>query len=121
MGDKPESQTIPDTATPTTVPKQTTAPRVSISERLRQLAPTLFWVAIAAGAFLAAYASSITSYAIVLYLFALVQLSRGASWRKGYYSGLAVGFLIATLLLSFFWRIFSGGDPLGLRVPGDRH
>ena len=34
---------------------------------------------------------------------------RADRWRKAFYSGLAVGLLIAAVRLAFFWRIFSGG------------
>jgi apolipoprotein N-acyltransferase len=67
------------------------------------------WVAIAAGAFHVAYASDYTSFVIVLYLFALLQLARAETWRKAFYPGLTVGMLIAVGRLTFFWRIFSGG------------
>jgi apolipoprotein N-acyltransferase len=70
---------------------------------------TMFlWVAVAVGAFHAAYASAFGSFLIVLYLFALVQLARGERWREAFYPGLAVGLLIAAVRLAFFWRIFSG-------------
>jgi apolipoprotein N-acyltransferase len=69
----------------------------------------LFWVVVAAAAFHAAYASVSTSPLIVLYLFALLQLARTDRWRKAFYSGLAVGLLIAAVRLEFFWRLFSGG------------
>ena len=70
---------------------------------------TALWVVIAAGAFHAAYLSTYTSVLILVYLFALVQLAQAGTWRKTYYSGLAVGLLIATGRLDFFWGIFSGG------------
>jgi apolipoprotein N-acyltransferase len=69
----------------------------------------LFWVVVAAAAFHAAYASFGTSPLIVLYLFALLQLAPADRWRKAFYSGLAVGLLIAAVRLEFFWRLFSGG------------
>jgi apolipoprotein N-acyltransferase len=69
----------------------------------------LFWVMVAAAAFHAAYASANVSPLIVLYLFALLQLARTDRWRKAFYSGLAVGLLIAAVRLEFFWRLFSGG------------
>jgi apolipoprotein N-acyltransferase len=69
----------------------------------------LFWVIIAAAAFHAAYASVNASPLIVLYLFALLQLARTDRWRQAFYSGLAVGLLIAAVRLEFFWREFSGG------------
>jgi apolipoprotein N-acyltransferase len=69
----------------------------------------LLWVAVAVGAFHAAYAFAGGSFLIVLYLFALLQLARADRWRKAFYPGLAVGLLIAAVRLAFFWRIFSGG------------
>ncbi len=67
------------------------------------------WVAIAAGAFHAAYAFSHGGFLVALYLFALARLVQAGTWRRGFYAGLAVGFLLATFRLTFFWRIFSGG------------
>lgn len=69
----------------------------------------LLWVLVAVASFHAAYASANASFLIVLYLFALLQLARTDRWRKAFYSGLAVGFLIAAFRLAFFWRVFSGG------------
>ena len=69
----------------------------------------VFWIVVAAAAFHAAYASATLSFLIILYLFALLQLARGDGWRHAFYSGLAVGLLIAVARLEFFWRIFSGG------------
>jgi apolipoprotein N-acyltransferase len=70
---------------------------------------TLFWIALAAAAFHAAYASASLSFLVILYLFALVQLATADGWRRAFYSGLAVGLLVAAVRLAFFWRIFSGG------------
>jgi apolipoprotein N-acyltransferase len=67
-----------------------------------------FWIIVAAAAFHAAYASASTSPLIVLYLFALLRLAQTDRWRKAFYPGLAVGFLIAAVRLAFFWRLFSG-------------
>ena len=69
----------------------------------------LFWVMVAAAAFHAAYASVNASFLIVLYLFALLQLARTDRWRPAFYSGLAVGLLIAAFRLTFFWQVFLGG------------
>ena len=69
----------------------------------------LFWVMVAAGAFHAAYASAYASPLIILYLFALLRLAQTDRWRKAFYSGLAVGLLIAVVRLQFFWPLFSGG------------
>jgi apolipoprotein N-acyltransferase len=73
------------------------------------IAGMVFWIVVAAAAFHAAYASPNTSFLIVLYLFALLQLAQADRWRKAFYSGLTVGLLIAVVRLEFFWRIFSGG------------
>src|ERR1039457_4063716 len=69
----------------------------------------LFWVMVAAAAFHAAYASLNARFLIVLYLFALLQLARTDRWRPAFYSGLAVGLLIAAFRLTFFWQVFLGG------------
>jgi apolipoprotein N-acyltransferase len=69
----------------------------------------VFWIVVAAAAFHAAYASATLSLLVVLYLFALLQLARADGWRQAFYSGLAVGLLVAAARLAFFWRIFSGG------------
>jgi apolipoprotein N-acyltransferase len=68
----------------------------------------LFWIMVAAAAFHAAYASAKTSPLIILYLFALLRLAQTDRWRKAFYSGLAVGLLIAAVRLGFFWTLFSG-------------
>jgi apolipoprotein N-acyltransferase len=67
------------------------------------------WLAVAAGAFHVAYASHYSSFVIILYLFALLQLARAETWRKAFYRGLAVGLLIAVGRLTFFVRLFGGG------------
>ena len=69
----------------------------------------LFWIMVAVAAFHAAYACPNASFLTVLYLFALLQLVQADRWRKAFYSGLAVGLLIALVRLQFFWRLFSGG------------
>ena len=69
----------------------------------------LFWIIVAVAAFHAAYASAYASFLAVVYLFALLQLAQADRWRKAFYSGLAVGLLIAVVRLQFFWRLFSGG------------
>jgi apolipoprotein N-acyltransferase len=69
----------------------------------------LVWTVVGAVSFHAAYAWAGASYAIVVYLFALVQLARAGTSRKAYYCGLAVGLAIAVGRLDFFWRIFSAG------------
>src|ERR1017187_10028485 len=68
----------------------------------------LFWIMVAAASFHAAYASAKTSPLIIVYLFALLQLAQTDRWRKAFYSGLAVGLLIAAVRLGFFWTLFSG-------------
>ncbi len=73
-------------------------------------APMLFWIAVAVTTFHVAYAVSNASFLIALYVFALLQLAKADRWRMAFYSGLAVGLLIAVVHLQFFWRIFSGGS-----------
>jgi apolipoprotein N-acyltransferase len=73
------------------------------------IAGMAFWIVVAVAAFHAAYASANASFLIVIYLFALLQLAQTDRWRGAFYSGLAVGLLIAVVRLEFFWRIFSGG------------
>ncbi len=67
------------------------------------------WTLIAAASFHAAYARTWAGFLMVIYLFALLQLAKAARWGAAFYSGLAVGFLIAAVRLSFFWKIFSAG------------
>ena len=67
------------------------------------------WITVAVVAFHSAYSSAHLSWLMVLYLFALLQLARADTWRKAFYPGLAVGVLIASSRLTFFWRIFGGG------------
>lgn len=67
----------------------------------------LLWIAVAVAAFHAAYASAGTSFLIVVYLAALLQLARADKWRRAFYPGLAVGGLIAAVRLAFFWKLFS--------------
>ncbi len=68
-----------------------------------------FWVIVAGASFHAAYAFPQAGYLVLLYLVALVKLAQAGTWRRAYYAGLAVGFLLATVRLAFFWRIFSAG------------
>ena len=67
------------------------------------------WVVIAGAAFHAAYAFPQAGFLVLLYQVALVRLAQAGTWRRAYYAGLAVGFLLATVRLAFFWRIFSAG------------
>jgi apolipoprotein N-acyltransferase len=76
---------------------------------MKTWAPIFFWIAVAVAAFHAAYASALSSFLVVIYLFALLQLAQVDHWRKAFYSGLAVGLLIAVVRLEFFWRIFGVG------------
>jgi apolipoprotein N-acyltransferase len=68
------------------------------------------WIIIAASAFHLGYSSSGASPLIMVYLFALLRLTCNDSGRKSFYSGLAVGLLIALGRLTFFWNIFGGGS-----------
>ena len=76
--------------------------------RVRSWAEPSAWAATAAVAFHAGY-WVLPGLGMVIYLFALVQLIRTARGRGAYYTGLAVGLLIAVGRLTFFWTIFSGG------------
>ena len=69
----------------------------------------LVWTLIATAAFHAAYALPQAGYLMLLYFVALLQLARASTWRLAFYSGLAVGVLIAGMQLSFFLRVFSFG------------
>ncbi len=69
----------------------------------------LCWVVIASVAFFGAYLSAKSAFVVVVYLFALMQLALGGTWRKAFYPGLIVGLLIAVVQLAFFWKIFSQG------------
>jgi apolipoprotein N-acyltransferase len=69
----------------------------------------VLWAGLGAAAFYAAYLSAYTCFLAVVYLFALLQLARAETWRKAAYSGLAVGFLVSVVGLTFFWEIFSAG------------
>jgi apolipoprotein N-acyltransferase len=66
------------------------------------------WVAVAALSFHAAYTIAGAGFLLVVYLFALLQLSRGETWRQAWYAGLATGVLAGAPQLAFFWRIFGG-------------
>jgi apolipoprotein N-acyltransferase len=70
---------------------------------------TLVWLVVAVTAFHVAYLSAKTAFFVVVYLFALLQLTQGETWRKRFYPGLGVGLAIAAVRLAFFWRIFSQG------------
>lgn len=70
---------------------------------------TLAWVVAAASAFHLAYAVPHGAYFTVLYLFALMRLAEADTWRKAFYAGLAVGLLIASVRLAFFWNVFGAG------------
>jgi apolipoprotein N-acyltransferase len=69
----------------------------------------LVWVVVAAVAFHLAYLSAKTVFFAVVYLFALLQLTKGETCRKRFYPGLVVGVAIAGVQLAFFWKIFSQG------------
>src|SRR5215472_15806884 len=69
----------------------------------------LVWVVVAAAAFHAAFLSAKTALFVVVYLFALLQLAKGETWRERFYPGLVVGLAIAAVQLVFFWKIFSAG------------
>jgi len=75
----------------------------------RNLAGTWGWSFVAAAAFSAANCTLATAPLILIYLFALMQLAGGDTWRQAFYPGLGVGLIIAATHLTFFWTIFSGG------------
>ena len=66
----------------------------------------LFWGMAAVVAFHLAYAVPRLSVLIFGYLFGLLQMSRLASTREAFYSGLGVGLLTVAPQLSCFWVIF---------------
>jgi apolipoprotein N-acyltransferase len=68
------------------------------------------WILLAASAFYLSYFSSITTFLVVVYLFALVQLAQAAALRRAFYGGFFVGLLIAVGKLDFFWRIFGAAS-----------
>ncbi len=70
---------------------------------------TLGWAVVAGVSFELAYAFEQTAFLVLLYLFALLQMARAATWRKAFYTGLAVGLGLGALRLGFFWKIFSAG------------
>ena len=67
------------------------------------------WSLIALGAFLVAQLAPSCAPLVVVYVFALIQLARGKTWRRAFYPGLCVGVAIGAVHLTFFWTIFSGG------------
>ncbi|HLH54071.1 MAG TPA: nitrilase-related carbon-nitrogen hydrolase [Verrucomicrobiae bacterium] len=78
--------------------------------RTRGVVGTLLWILIGAAAFHVSYMAPATSGFVLVYLFALIQLAESETWRAAFYSGLAVGVLIAAGRLDFFWRIFGAGS-----------
>ena len=83
-------------------PEPIGGPEISVRE-------TVVWIAVAAATFHLAYWSTTASWLVALYLFALAQVTRAETWRKAFYGGLTIGFIIAVGKLGFFWRIFSAG------------
>jgi len=67
------------------------------------------WSIVAVAALETAYVWPGAPLVVLIYLFALLQMARAATWRLAFYPALAVGLLIAILQLGFFWEIFSGG------------
>jgi apolipoprotein N-acyltransferase len=66
-------------------------------------------LALAAGAVAAfhlAYAFSSLGFLIAAYLYCLFQLARLPTARRGFYTGLAIGYAIYAPHLAFFWTIF---------------
>src|SRR5262245_19678183 len=69
----------------------------------------LMWMLIAAVGFVSSYAHRSTGWLSLIYLFALLQLSRAAKWRLRFYPALGLGLVIAVTHLNFFWTIFYAG------------
>jgi len=74
--------------------------------RLLNWPKSLAWAAAAIASFHLAYASSRTSFCILLFLFSLFQLRNLGSSRKAFYFGLTMGFAIYAPQLNFFWKLF---------------
>src|SRR5438045_897526 len=71
--------------------------------------PTLGWSAGAIAAFHLAYTFTKFGLLMFIYLFCLLQLAHGRTWRHAFYSGLGVGLLTAGPQLICFWTVFGPG------------
>jgi apolipoprotein N-acyltransferase len=69
----------------------------------------LAWMMVGAGAFHLAYLRPSLAGLIVLFLLALVQLSRLPTGRWAFRAGFVLGWLVYAPQLGFFWNIFSVG------------
>ena len=69
----------------------------------------VLWAVTAVAAFSAAYEFRNLNLLILLYLFTVLQIARGATWRRSFYPALGVGLAIGVIHLEFFWNIFSAG------------
>jgi apolipoprotein N-acyltransferase len=90
-----------------TVPVESLAPEAGGSPE--SIIGVYLWALFAVIMFHAVYALPQLGFLVVLYLFALVRLCGAGTWRRAFYSGLAVGVAIGAFQLAFFWRIFSAG------------
>jgi apolipoprotein N-acyltransferase len=70
------------------------------------LGQLLLWSVGAVVAFNVAYMKPWLGGLMPVYLLGLIQLTKAASSRQGFYSGLAIGFVCAAIQLHCFWRIF---------------
>lgn len=82
----------------------------SVERPVAPLRRTILWIVVAAISFHLAYQFASLSFLILGYLFGMAQLTQAETWRRAFYSGLTVGFLIAIGWLAFFWRIFHLGS-----------
>jgi apolipoprotein N-acyltransferase len=79
----------------------------TLESRGHSAGETGVWIAVAAVSFYLAYLSSLWAWSIGVYVFAMAQLCHTGAPRRAFYSGLAVGLLLAVGQLAFFWRLFS--------------
>src|SRR4051812_40521315 len=68
---------------------------------------TILVVLLAATAFHVAFIGPAFSFAIVVYVAGLIELTRTASARRAFYSGFVLGLLVFAPKLSFFFTIFN--------------
>jgi apolipoprotein N-acyltransferase len=73
------------------------------------LVQVILWAAAAVTAFSLAYIFSSLSYLILVYLFALLQMTRAKTARQAFYGGFGTGFACAATQLHCFWTIFGPG------------
>jgi apolipoprotein N-acyltransferase len=91
------------------IPKEVRSAKDETETSHSSLGSLALWVVVAGVSFHLAYAFPPAGFLVLLYMVALVKLAQAGTWRRAYYAGLAVGFVLATFRLAFFWRIFSAG------------